>query len=231
MKYISPLISDARNKLGGTVWSRNSAGVYQRAHVAPTQPRTTSQQANRALFASLASAWGALSQSQIAAWNQLALTVPWTDTLGHTFYPSGFQLYLSCNRNLQALSLSTINSPPPTKPNLPDLGPVTFSANVTYPPGFEIFATFGPAVNVVPYRFLYRATRPLGAGINFIAPYEYRNMPTYIYQTGNVIELQGPYGVFYGLPAVGSVVGVLIALLDTSTGFRGPWYKGRCVVT
>jgi hypothetical protein len=57
MRYLSPLLSDARGKLGNTVFSRNPSGLYSRANTPPAQPRTVSQQTGRANFGTIAEAW------------------------------------------------------------------------------------------------------------------------------------------------------------------------------
>jgi hypothetical protein len=178
MKYISPLISDARNKLGGTVFARNRAGVYTRARVSPTQPRTPSQQANRANFAALSASWKALTQTQIQGWNNAATGQLLTDTLGHSFMPTGAQLYMRCSRNLGLISLPPIGDAPAGPPPFPALGPLAaactrFEGSLTAVTLSLPAALISAAPNMVAY-----ATAGLSPGINFIPRHFYRNLPT-----------------------------------------------------
>jgi len=121
MKYTSALISDARNKLGGDVFARNRAGLYVRVKVKPKNPKTSIQQSNRADFSSFTKGWRSLSAAQIAGWNALASTSTLTDTLGNKYQPSGLQLYISCNRNLNLIGAAAIADAPGSKPTFPSI--------------------------------------------------------------------------------------------------------------
>ncbi len=203
MKFISPLISDARNSLGGTTYARNPSGVYARAKKAPAQPRTVSQQANRAAFASAAALWKTLSQSQIKAWNLLASQTPWTDTLGQVFKPSGMQLFTKCQRNLALIGASPVLDPTPNPGTYANQSPLVFTAETTN----GILTTFGITDAADDYanfaNFILQMTAPFSPTISFVAPFKYRNLP-------------GPVAV--GASAAATLVGAIPSGALASTG-------------
>ncbi len=218
MKYISPLISDGRNKLGGTVWSRNRSGVYQRAHVAPTQPRTTLQQANRASFAASANLWRSLSSSQVSGWNTFADLTPWTDTLGHTYKPSGFQLFMQCQRNLSLVGASPVLTPPTAMPAFPDPG--GWSTLTQLYGGTVLFLfILGPFnFDITTTKVVISATPGQRPGISFFAPFLFRNLypdPP----AGSVgYQLEAQYSALFPAPSVGMRSALRLRIIDTTTG-------------
>src|SRR3546814_20356183 len=57
------LMTDARGKLGGHVFSKNRAGSYLRTKVTPVNPQTSYQTSVRALFGAISPQWSGLSQA------------------------------------------------------------------------------------------------------------------------------------------------------------------------
>ena len=47
------MMTDARGKLGGQVFSKNKGGAYVRTKVTPSNPQTIAQTTRRALFAAI----------------------------------------------------------------------------------------------------------------------------------------------------------------------------------
>ena len=126
MKYLSPLLSDARASIGGATASKNRAGNYFRERIAPVQPRTPAQQAIRAGLATLSAQWRALTASQIAAWNALATQVVKKDSLGNSYTLTGEQLYVGNNQSLTLNSQANVSTPPASPPSFP--GPMLLAA-------------------------------------------------------------------------------------------------------
>lgn len=67
------IAADARGKVGGIVYSKNSSGAYVRQKVTPVNPRTASQSAVRALFGTISTAWKSLTA---AAQNSFKVNAP-----------------------------------------------------------------------------------------------------------------------------------------------------------
>lgn len=219
MKYISPLISDARGSLGGTTFARNRSGVYTRARIAPTQPRTTSQQDNRANFAALASSWKSLAQSDIQAWNTTAAGKSLTDTLGNSYMPSGMQLYMSCNRNLGFIGLGPLSTPGPEPPALPSWdGTISnFSTHegevenlYITPPG----PTYGLAANAV-----ISMSGCISPSISFVARHLYRRIPGPYFTYLGGIYFNPTWDNIFGTRIPGTNVWLIAQLIDPLSGY------------
>jgi hypothetical protein len=103
-----PIVSDARNKQGGTVFTKTRFGSMARRKVSPVQPRTSYQMNVRAGFTALSKLWSdATMDANRAAWITLADSYPVKDIFGQTQRLTGHQLFLELNRNLQAVGVAT----------------------------------------------------------------------------------------------------------------------------
>lgn len=107
------IVVDARNKLGGHVFSKNKAGSFMRRKVSPAQPRTSAQLAIRADMTTLSKAWGgSLSESERAAWTAFALNNPTRDQFGNVVQLTGAQTYNRLNQQLLYAGYPRIDTPP-----------------------------------------------------------------------------------------------------------------------
>lgn len=96
------MMTDARGKLGGQVFSKNRGGAYIRTKVTPSNPRTLDQQSNRALLGSLSQGWSGLTDDQRATWNAAVPNWARTNIFGDSHNPSGKNLYVQLNKNILA---------------------------------------------------------------------------------------------------------------------------------
>jgi len=85
----SPLISDARNKIGDVVFSRWKGTPYARQRVTPANPKTPDQQAQRTALANCVAMWQSLAQKIKDAWKRAASAAS----------ISGFNAWTSANVN------------------------------------------------------------------------------------------------------------------------------------
>jgi hypothetical protein len=217
MKYISPILSDARNTLGGSVASKNRAGNYFRARVAPVQPRSVAQQQVRALLATLAGQWKALTAAQIAGWNTLASGITLSDSLGNSYSPTGENLYVGNNVNLQQTGQTLISNPPAQRPDFADITPLTPAAAAgaaTFT--VETGAAAAPAGSV----FLVEATAQMSAGISYIGTSTYRVIGHFAGSTYASINIKADYVARFGALVAGAKIAVRVSLVDTATGFQ-----------
>lgn len=113
------MMTDARGKLGGQVFSKNKAGAYVRTKVTPTNPQTAAQAAARALFGSISAGWSALSDSVRAAWNEAVNEWATTDIFGDLKNPTGKELYQRLNNQAQSAGLAAVTTVP-SKAEMPD---------------------------------------------------------------------------------------------------------------
>lgn len=106
------MMTDARGKLGGQVFSKNRAGAYVRTKVTPVNGRTVAQMFNRNILGSLSAGWNSLTQAQINAWNEAVSDWQKTDVFGDLKKPTGKNLYTSLNKNLLQSAQSPLTLPP-----------------------------------------------------------------------------------------------------------------------
>lgn len=222
MKYIGLLSSAASGKMGGIVASHNRGGQYFRKHSIPTQPRTAAQKLVRNQLQAFSAAFKSLTAAQVQGWNSLALTVTLKSKLGTTYHPTGQQLFVSCNKHLANVGITTQLSNAPSIPSIPGL--TTFTAS---PVGSGTTVTgWGLAVTPnLPANFAVqvRATAVLSGGRSFIGKSQYRNVwginpsPT---QPTNATIFSAYTARFGPLPATGQV-GFQLRLVDPVSGFAG----------
>lgn len=124
------VVADMRNKLAGTVFSKNKYGAYTRTKVTPANPRTGFQSDARSLLASLSSAWRGLTQAQRDTWLAGASAFPQTDVFGNTQILSGQVLFIRFNTNLVNIGEAIITSCP-TPQSLGYITNLTISADAS----------------------------------------------------------------------------------------------------
>lgn len=108
----SALISDMRNKLNGSVFAKNRGGNYLRTKVTPVNPQSVAQTAARALLSSYSQGWKGLTQDQRNAWNSAVAQWATTDIFGDIKNPTGLQLYIRLNVNIELAGGTPITLPP-----------------------------------------------------------------------------------------------------------------------
>lgn len=106
----SGLINDLRGKTGNAVISLNKNGLYIKPFVKPVtsfQPQNTNV---RLRYSSIAAQWQLLSYVVKLTWNSAGLTYTFTDNIGRTYHPSGYQLFIFCNMNIWPMSTGFITT-------------------------------------------------------------------------------------------------------------------------
>jgi hypothetical protein len=106
------MMTDARGKLGGQVFSKNKGGAYVRTKVTPTNPQTASQSGVRALFGAISQGWSSLTDPNRAAWRAAVDDFKTTDIFGDLLAPTGKELYQRLNNQAQVVEFAAISSPP-----------------------------------------------------------------------------------------------------------------------
>lgn len=216
VKY-SALVSDMRNKLNGSVLSKNRAGNYIRNKTTPVNPRTASQQANRQLLGSFSSMWGGLTEGQRASWRGAVASFPYTDIFGDRKELDGKSLMIKLNLNLANAGQPPIQTAPSSVaiPVLAiesagafDDGQVEFDINsATVPSGFSL---------------LVYATPPVGGGVYFVKN-KYRLLGSFT-ATGGSVAIGSAYADKFGTPGtsdIGKAISIRCALVSNTTGQLG----------
>lgn len=159
------MMTDARGKLGGQVFSKNRAGAYVRTKVTPVNPQTALQQEGRELLGSLSQQWGLLTQAQIDQWNEAVDEWKSTDVFGDIKKPSGKNLFVKLNmvrrRYFPALTSLLV---PPVKQAMDIYVPTSVDLDIT---PSQITITMNEQLGVGE-PFLIRYTQPLSRGVSFV---------------------------------------------------------------
>lgn len=156
------VVADMRNKLNGSVFSRNRGGAYVRTKVTPLNPQTSAQVGARALLTALAQGFRSLTQEEIAAWNSAVNQWATTDIFGDVVNPTGLALYVRLNANIQNAGGDLITTPP---------SPVGATAITALALSADAAATtydvnFGPSTVPAFHSMYLESTSMLSPGIN-----------------------------------------------------------------
>jgi hypothetical protein len=108
----SALISDMRNKLNGSVFAKNRGGNYLRTKVTPVNPQSVAQTAARVLLTTYSQSWRTLTEAQRASWNAAVNSWSTTDVFGDIKNPTGLQLYIRLNVNIELAGGTPLTEPP-----------------------------------------------------------------------------------------------------------------------
>jgi hypothetical protein len=218
IKY-SALVSDMRNKLNGSVLSKNRAGSYVRNKTTPVNPQTSFQQAQRQRLGSLSTGWGGLTQAQRQSWLSATSSFPYTDIFGDKKELDGKSLYIKLNSNLENVGSAQIDVAPASV-GIPVFG-VT-GALVT--PGGISADSFTVDVSsaTVPAGFALAvyATPPIKPGVSFVKnKYRFIGVATV---TAGVADITDAYNArgFGEFPA-GYGAYVRAVLVSTTSGQMG----------
>lgn len=217
MKYLSALLTQASGKLGGAVAAKNRGGNYFRARVAPVQPRSVAQQNVRSNLATQAAIWKGLTQANISAWNALASLTTLSDSLGNSYKPSGIDLFVALNTNLADNGLTPITTAPAAVPSYPNFGPITATASAA---GGTLAIIPGSAAAPTGYVYLVRATPQLSPGVSYIGKSKYRTLTTFAATAFASLAAGTAYVAKFGTMGLGRKIGIHVALLQTTTGFK-----------
>lgn len=123
------MMTDARGKLGGQVFSKNRSGAYVRTKVTPVNPRTVAQMVSRSILGILSAGWSGLTDAQRASFNNAVEEWQKTDIFGDLKKPTGKNLYTSLNKNLLQSDQSQILVAP-EKRTFPEVGNVSIVYSV-----------------------------------------------------------------------------------------------------
>lgn len=226
VKY-SALVSDMRNKLNGSVLSKNRAGNYIRNKVTPVNPQTAAQQANRQQLGSMSSAWNGLTESQRQSWRGAVASFPYSDIFGDRKELDGKSLMIKLNLNLLNAGQSQISSAPASVA-VPELGITSGTAEV----GGAVSLAITPSTIPAGFSLLVYATPPVNGGVYFVKN-KYRLLGTAT-ATAGVVDITTLYASKFGALSGSDedkAVSVRCALVSNTTGQLGVGVDIRIIVT
>lgn len=156
------MMTDARGKLGGQVFSKNRGGAYVRTKVTPTNPQTTFQTAIRTTFAGFSQAWSGLSEAVRSAWDGAVSSWSTTDVFGDLKNPTGKSLYLRLNQRAVNAGFSSFTTVP-AKAEMPE-GIVSEVSVETVAQDVQVTGLVDNAA----VRVVVRATPKLSQGTSYV---------------------------------------------------------------
>lgn len=133
---LSGLISDIKGKANGSVFARNSGGLYYRNNPSGGGQKTNTWALAKAKLSSLSGKWRHLTQDQRIAWNNAVSNFSTVGAFGDERIPSGYELFMRLNGSLVNIG-KPINTVPPVPQSFPDLGIVNLLT-----PGEFLFTPF-----------------------------------------------------------------------------------------
>jgi hypothetical protein len=93
-----PLTAEIRGSIGGTVFSKSAQCNYIRNKTYGVNPRTSKQSIQKSSFGWLAQYWRSIGTPERNGWTSLALEYPLINSLGKTYYLSGFGMFKKLNQ-------------------------------------------------------------------------------------------------------------------------------------
>ena len=106
------MMTDARGKLGGHVFTKAKSGATIRTKVTPLNPKTSAQSEARSALGANSQAWRVLTETQRLAWNSAAQEVSKTNAFGDTYFPSGKNYFTAVNNNIRNVGGEVLVNPP-----------------------------------------------------------------------------------------------------------------------
>ena len=193
------MMTDARGKLGGQVFSKNRSGAYVRTKVTPVNPRTAAQQLSRSILGTLSASWSGLTEAQRRAWNSAVEDWQKTDVFGDLRKPTGKNLFTSLNKELIQSNQPQVLLPP-DKVVMPEIKLIgLYIASDT---GEIEYETEGDSTGFV---LQCSATPPISQGTSFIDD----KLRVISYLPGSLnsgVTQQTVYAEKFGVPDMGANV-------------------------
>lgn len=218
------VVADMRNKLNGTVFSKNRYGAYTRTKVTPVNPQTTSQQNARNILATNSQNWRGITEAQRQSWIDAAPNFPFTDIFGNSKILSGQALYVKLNNNLNIVGELAIASAP-TPVSIP-----AFSlTSVTADDSANTVIIAGTTPVPANFALVVQATPNVTAGKSFVKNL-FRNTSIQAAAATSPYDISADYVALFGDPVLGMKVFVKCFLVSTISGQAGIPVQAQTIV-
>lgn len=108
-----PIVADARGKIGGIVFSRSRTGPFARSWVKPTHSATNIRALYKSSMSQVFTRWrDIVSPAERDDWNTLATNTTFTNSIGSSYNPSGWNLYFRTNGLLLPFNRTPVDVAP-----------------------------------------------------------------------------------------------------------------------
>lgn len=218
------IVADIRNKLNGSVFSKNRYGGYVRTKVTPVNPQTDAQQNTRNNLATNSQAWRGLTEEQRQSWIDGAPNFPFTDIFGNQKFLSGQALYVKLNNNLVNAGVAAIATCP-SPVAIPALSAVELQATPT--PTLSL--TFAPTPVPADFAIQVFATPNITPGRTFVKN-RFRYLTMIDAAGTSPANLLSDYQALFGDPVDGQKIFVRVQMVSKTTGQLGIPLQSMAIV-
>lgn len=219
------IVADIRNKLNGSVFSKNRYGSYVRTKVTPVNPQSSAQQNVRNRLATNSQAWRGLTESQRQAWIDAAANFPFTDIFGNSKILSGNSLYVKLNNNLAVTATAAISDPP-----LPvAVPPLSLGAIVSSAGASSLTVAFLDTPVPAGFSMVIQTTGNVGAGKSFVKNL-FRQTTVVAAAGTSPANIASAFIALHGAPIEGQKIFIRAFLVSTDTGQAGIPVQGYVLV-
>lgn len=218
-------LADARNKLNGSVFSKNRYGNYVRNKTTPVNPQTSYQQAQRQLLGSLSAGWRGLTQAQRDTWAAAVPAFQRTDVFGKSQNLSPNVLYVSLNKNLINAGETALDTAPAAGA-VPTIAISDLTATSGATPALSF--TIDPDTVPTGYVLFVKATGNISAGKQYV-----KNLLRWIglgTATTGTVDILSEWQDRFGSLIAGDRVSVEVYLVSTTTGQAGVPVSASAIV-
>jgi len=216
------IVVDMSGKLGGHVFAKNKSGSYVRTKTTPLNPRTALQTDVRAMFATLSSGWGNLTDVQRQSFIDGVVAFGKTDVFGDIKNPTGKALYQRLNQNLSNTSQALVSvAPQPAEIPFVNASAASGAAAV---PAFSI----ANAGDTTGSKLIIYATPKLSQGTQFVKN-KLRQLQVTAGGNGVAIDILAAYTAKFGALVAGDNIFVGIRTVN-SIGMASPMQVLKAVI-
>lgn len=213
---MTAIVADIRNKLNGSVFSRNRYGAYVRTKVTPVNPQTAAQTNVRNRLSSNSQAWRGIGQPARDSWTNAAVNFPIRDIYGNSKILSGNALYVKLNNNLVNAGETALTNAP--SPGL--VGPVTIGVVAASAAGGTLSIIFTPATVAADTAIKVETTPNIAPGRSFVKN-QFRQLG-YIAASGTTPFAAGTLQVAkHGAMVQGDKIFTRLTMVNLLTGQMG----------
>jgi hypothetical protein len=220
---LGAIVTDMSGKLGGHVFSKNKGGKYMRTKSTPSNPQSSAQMSIRGIFASISSAWSALTESSRLSFNGFVSAYATTDIFGDLRNPSGKNLFQRLNQNLSLTGQTLIDTcvAPESVP----------FANVDKATGNGALSSLALVYNgdTTGSRMLVFATPSLSQGTRFVKN-KLRVIGAFDGSVGGSLDIAGDYVAKFGAIVGGSNVVIGVKVINAN-GQASPMETIKAVIS
>lgn len=218
------IVADIRNKLNGSVFSKNRYGSYVRTKVTPVNPQTTSQQNVRNRLSTNSQAWRGLSEAERQSWIDGAINFPTTDIFGNSKILSGQALYVKLNNNLAMIGAAAIAVCP-----LPVAIPALELTSVTADDSANTVILVATTPVPADFAMVVQATPNITPGRTFVKN-QFRFISAEPAAATSPFDVSAEYTPVFGDPVTGMKIFVRAFYVSTITGQAGIPVQAQTIV-